>query len=161
MRINLNRSATWRMRSFPRDYSMLRIVPFAIIGTLVATVSAANPIADAPKEHIGFKTLKTEVVDLGPEIGGMAGRQLRLCVLSVAPGGHIGVRSHQARPSVVYAVQGIDTITKATDRRRFSNPETQLRRPRTRHTGTKTRGTKRSACQPLMSSTRKRRRSNR
>lgn len=111
MRINLNRSATWRMRSFPRDYSMLRIVPFAIIGTLVATVSAADPIADAPKEHIGFKTLKTEVVDLGPEIGGMAGRQLRLCVLSVAPGGHIGVRSHQARPSVVYAVQGIDTIT--------------------------------------------------
>ena len=66
----LNRSATWRMRSLPREDSMLRIVLFAIIGTLVATVSAANPIADVPKEHKGFKILKTEVVDLGPEIDG-------------------------------------------------------------------------------------------
>lgn len=101
---------------------MLRIVLFAIIGTLVATVSAANPIADAPKEHKGFKTLKTEVVDLGPEIDGMAGRQLRLRALSIAPGGHIKVHSHQDRPSVVYALQGIDTITLGDGSKKILKP---------------------------------------
>lgn len=101
---------------------MLRVVLFAIIGTLVATVSAANPIADAPKEHKGFKTLKTEVVDLGPEIDGMAGRQLRLRALSIAPGGLIGVHSHQDRPSVVYALQGIDTITLGDGSKKILKP---------------------------------------
>jgi quercetin dioxygenase-like cupin family protein len=110
------------MRSLPREDTMLRIVLFAIIGTLVATVSAANPIADAPKEHKGFKTLKTKVVDLGAEIDGMAGRQLRLRVLSIAPGGHIGVHSHQDRPSVVYALQGIDTITVGDGSKKILKP---------------------------------------
>ncbi len=110
------------MRSLPREYSILRIVLFAIIGTLVATMSAANPIADAPKEHKGFKTLKTEAVDLGPEINGMAGRQLRLRVLSIAPGGHIGVHSHQDRPSAVYALQGIDTITLGDGSKKILKP---------------------------------------
>jgi len=47
---------------------MLRIVLFATIGALVATASAANPIADAPKEHKGFKTLKTEVLLLAVDV---------------------------------------------------------------------------------------------
>jgi quercetin dioxygenase-like cupin family protein len=110
------------MRSLPREDTMLRIVLFAIIGTAVATVSAANPIADAPKEHKGFKTLKTEVVDLGAEIDGMAGRQLRLRVLSIAPGGHIGVHSHQDRPSVVYALEGIDTISLGDGSKKILKP---------------------------------------
>jgi len=67
----------------------------------------------APKEHKGLKTGKTEIVDLGPEIAGMDGRQLRLRVLTIEPGGHIGLHSHKDRPSVVYFLQGSDTVTAA------------------------------------------------
>ncbi len=67
---------------------------------------------DAPKDNKGFTTGKTTFVDLGPEIEGMAGRQLRLRVLNIAPGGHIGLHSHKDRPSVVYFMQGTDTVTR-------------------------------------------------
>jgi quercetin dioxygenase-like cupin family protein len=75
-----------------------------------ASVKAAQ---DAPKENMGLKTGKTEIVDLGPEIAGMDGRQLRLRVLTIEPGGHIGIHSHKDRPSVAYFLQGSDTVTYA------------------------------------------------
>jgi quercetin dioxygenase-like cupin family protein len=68
---------------------------------------------DAPKDNKGFTASKTTVVDLGTEIEGTAGRQLRLRVLTIEPGGHIGLHSHKDRPAVVYMVQGTDTVTLA------------------------------------------------
>ena len=69
--------------------------------------------ADAPKDNKGFTASKTTVVDLGPEIEGMAGRQLRLRLLTIEPGGHIGIHSHKDRPAVVYFLTGKDTVTFA------------------------------------------------
>ena len=69
--------------------------------------------ADAPKDNKGFTASKTTVVELGPEIDGMAGRQLRMRVLTIEPGGHIGLHSHKDRPAVVYFMQGTDTVTFA------------------------------------------------
>lgn len=68
---------------------------------------------DAPKDNKGFTSSKTTVVELGPEIDGMAGRQLRLRVLTIRPGGHIGLHSHKDRPAVVYFIQGTDVVTNA------------------------------------------------
>lgn len=49
-------------------------------------------------------------VDLGPEIEGMAGRQLRMRVVSIQPGGVFGpTHSHVDRPGIVYILHG--TIT--------------------------------------------------
>lgn len=49
-------------------------------------------------------------VDLGPEIEGMAGRQMRLRKVTIAPGGVFGpVHDHVDRPGIVYILQG--TIT--------------------------------------------------
>jgi quercetin dioxygenase-like cupin family protein len=49
-------------------------------------------------------------IDLGPEIEGMSGRQLRMRMVTIEPGGVIGpVHSHIDRPGVVYILQG--TIT--------------------------------------------------
>ena len=64
---------------------------------------------DAPKDNKGYSASKTTVVDLGPEFEAMAGRQLRLRVLTIEPGGHIGMHSHKDRPAVVYFMQGTDT----------------------------------------------------
>ena len=68
---------------------------------------------DAPKGNVGFSTIKTQVVELGDEIEGMSGRQLRLRVLKIEPNGHIGIHSHKDRPSVVYFLQGTDTLSSA------------------------------------------------
>ena len=49
-------------------------------------------------------------VDLGPEIGGMAGRQLRMRLVTIEPGGVFGpIHDHRDRPGTVYILQG--TIT--------------------------------------------------
>jgi quercetin dioxygenase-like cupin family protein len=66
--------------------------------------------ADAPKDNKGYTTSKTTVVDLGPEFPGMEGRQLRLRLLTIEPGGHIGLHNHKERPAVVYFLQGTDTV---------------------------------------------------
>jgi quercetin dioxygenase-like cupin family protein len=49
-------------------------------------------------------------VDLGPEIEGMAGRQLRMRMVTIEPRGVFGlVHDHIDRPGIVYILQ--DTIT--------------------------------------------------
>ena len=49
-------------------------------------------------------------VDLGPEIEGMAGRQFRMRMVTIEPGGVIGpIHNHKDRPGLVYILQG--TIT--------------------------------------------------
>jgi len=90
-----------------------RGISYAVLLALVLSWGPllANAQQDAPKDNKGFKTTKTEVVDLGPEIEGMTGRQLRLRVLEIAPGGHIGMHSHKDRPAVAYILQGTDIIT--------------------------------------------------
>jgi quercetin dioxygenase-like cupin family protein len=53
-------------------------------------------------------------VDLGPEIEGMAGRHLRMRMVTIDPGGVFGpLHDHKDRPGVVYVLQG--TITDHRD----------------------------------------------
>ena len=53
-------------------------------------------------------------VDLGPEIQGMEGRQLRMRMVTIEPGGVFGpVHDHKGRPGTVYVLQG--TITDHRD----------------------------------------------
>ena len=57
---------------------------------------------------VTVKLLST--VDLGPEIDGMAGRQLRMRLVTIAPGGVFGpVHNHKDRPGTVFILEG--TIT--------------------------------------------------
>ena len=49
-------------------------------------------------------------VDLGPEIEGMAGRQLRMRMVTIEPGGVFGpLHNHIDRPGTVYILQGAIT----------------------------------------------------
>jgi quercetin dioxygenase-like cupin family protein len=53
-------------------------------------------------------------VDLGLEIEGMDGRQLRMRMFTIEPGGVFGpVHDHEGRPGTVYVLQG--TITDHRD----------------------------------------------
>lgn len=58
----------------------------------------------------GVTTELLEMIDLGPEIEGLAGRRLRMRLVTMEPGAVFGpVHDHKDRPGVVYVLQG--TIT--------------------------------------------------
>ena len=55
-----------------------------------------------------------ETIDLGPEIEGMAGRVLRMRLVTMEPGSVFGpIHDHKDRPGVVYILEG--TITDHRD----------------------------------------------
>ena len=85
---------------------------------------------------VSVKLLST--VDLGPEIEGMAGRQLRMRMVTIEPGGVFGpIHDHKGRPGTVYILQGTITDHRngvATDMgRKWAGP-----RIGTPHTGLRT-----------------------
>jgi quercetin dioxygenase-like cupin family protein len=68
----------------------------------------------AAPETKGVTAELLATVDLGPEIEGMAGRQLRMRMVTIEPGGVFGpTHDHRDRPGVVYILQG--TITDHRD----------------------------------------------
>ena len=68
----------------------------------------------AAPESKGVKVEVLAVLDLGPEIEGMTGRQLRLRLVTIEPGGVFGpIHDHVGRPGMVYVLQG--TITDHRD----------------------------------------------
>ena len=65
---------------------------------------------EAAPETKGVTAELLTTVDLGPEIEGMAGRQLRMRMFSYEPGAVFGpIHDHKDRPGVVYILDG--TIT--------------------------------------------------
>lgn len=67
-----------------------------------------------PPETRGVEVKALTTVDLAGEIEGMAGRQLRMRMVTIEPGGVFGpIHDHQGRPGTVYVLQG--TITDHRD----------------------------------------------
>jgi quercetin dioxygenase-like cupin family protein len=64
----------------------------------------------APTENKGVKVEKTTSLDLTQEIDGVQGRQLRLRVITLDPGGVVGSHTHNGRPGVAYILSG--TLTE-------------------------------------------------
>lgn len=63
-----------------------------------------------PLETKGVTVKLLGTVDLGNEIEGMTGRQLRMRIVTIEPGGVFGpLHDHIDRPGIVYILQG--TIT--------------------------------------------------
>jgi quercetin dioxygenase-like cupin family protein len=65
---------------------------------------------EAAPETKGVTVKLLASLDLGPEIAGMAGRQLRMRMVTMEPGAVLGpIHDHKDRPGMVYILQG--TIT--------------------------------------------------
>ena len=73
---------------------------------ILVAVSGAIGQQTAPTENKGVIVKQLSSVDLGPEIEGMNGRQLRMRMITVEPGGILGVHSHKDRPGIAYVLQG-------------------------------------------------------
>ncbi len=67
---------------------------------------------DPPIKTRGVTEKVLAAVDLGPEIEGMAGRKLRMRLITIEPGGATSIHDHEGRPGTVYILQG-----KITDHR--------------------------------------------
>jgi len=63
-----------------------------------------------PTETHGVKVSPPTALDLTDEIDGVKGRQLRLRVVTIEPGGVVAVHTHNGRPGVAYILQG--TLTE-------------------------------------------------
>ena len=63
----------------------------------------------APSDYQGVDETVLASIDLAPEIAGVGDRQLRLSRAVIAPGGHVGLHSHQGDPSIVYLLSGVLT----------------------------------------------------
>jgi quercetin dioxygenase-like cupin family protein len=64
-------------------------------------------IEQVAPETKGITVKLLTTVDLGPEIKGMQGRQLRMRMVTFEPGGVFGpIHDHKDRPGVVYILQG-------------------------------------------------------
>ena len=97
-----------------------------------------NEQAAPETKGVAVKLLAT--VDLGPEIEGMAGRQLRMRMVTIEPGGVFGpLHDHKDRPGTVYILPArsptIATASPRTMGRAQAGPKTG-----TRCTGSRTEG---------------------
>src|SRR5262249_16914080 len=80
----------------------------SVFGTSGEEGTMSNDPAAPQTKALTLKLLAT--VDLGREVEGMAGRQLRMRMVTLEPGGVFGpIHDHKDRPGTVYVLQG--TIT--------------------------------------------------
>jgi len=88
------------------------LIVASLLGFALATgPDTATAQQAAPTENKGVtSTPPLTAVDLGPQISGMQGYQLRLRIVTVDPGGVIGLHSHKDRLGVVYVLKG--TLTE-------------------------------------------------
>jgi len=63
-----------------------------------------------PNANKGVSVSPPTALDLTQELDSVAGRQLRLRLVTVEPGGVVGLHSHNGRPAVAYVIQG--TLTE-------------------------------------------------
>ena len=91
---------------------IVKSAKITIAPSILLVLAGIAVAADAPKDNKGLTASKTTTVDLSSEFPGTAGLQLRLRILTIEPGGHIGLHNHKERPTVGYVMQGTDTVIR-------------------------------------------------
>ena len=59
-----------------------------------------------PPQSTGSTTKQLGMIDLSSQIDSVAGRQLRMRAVSLAPGGQLTAHSHDGRPTLEYVLRG-------------------------------------------------------
>ena len=91
----------------------LRIFVWSSVGLALFAAGFALGQQAAPKDYRGVQEEVLATVDLTKEMDSVANRELRVSRATVAPGGHIGLHSHQGDPTIVYILSG--TLTNHHD----------------------------------------------
>jgi quercetin dioxygenase-like cupin family protein len=83
-----------------------------VSGSAGLVLFAAGFVLGQQSAPIDYKSVTENVlaaIDLAPEIDNVTNRELRLSRAVIAPGGHIGLHSHQRDPTIVYLLSGVLT----------------------------------------------------
>jgi len=100
---------------------------------LIAVSGSASGQQAAPPAMKGVAITPLAAVDLGPEIEGMAGRQLRMRKATIEPGGYFDLHSHKDRPGTVYVLEGKITETRNGVVKEYGAGETWFENKETNH----------------------------
>jgi quercetin dioxygenase-like cupin family protein len=84
----------------------LGVVGVAVGIALIAGMQSGGAQQPGPTENKGLSVKPLVAVDLGPQFAGMAGRELRMRIVTLEPGGVLAVHEHKDRPATDYVVQG-------------------------------------------------------
>jgi quercetin dioxygenase-like cupin family protein len=87
----------------------LRIAALSSAGLALFTAGLALGQYQAPTDYKGVQESLLAAIDLAKEIDSVDNRELRVSRATIAPGGHIGLHSHQDDPKIVYVVEGVLT----------------------------------------------------
>jgi quercetin dioxygenase-like cupin family protein len=87
----------------------LRIAAWSLAGMSLFTAGFALGQYPAPTDYKGVKEAVLAAIDLAKEIDSVENRELRVSRAIIAPGGHIGLHSHQGDPTIVYVLEGVLT----------------------------------------------------
>jgi quercetin dioxygenase-like cupin family protein len=81
----------------------------AAAAAALASTGYAVGRQSAPTDFRGVEQHVLANIDLAGEIDSVQNRELRLSRAVIAPGGHIGLHSHQGDPTIVYMLSGVLT----------------------------------------------------
>lgn len=106
----------------------------AAVGTIAMTL-APTVLAQLapPTESKGIAAKVIGSLPLAPEINGIENRQLRMRVVTMAPGGVFAVHSHADRPSVEYVLKGQATEYIGDSSKKYGEGESVLAGKSTTH----------------------------
>jgi len=87
----------------------LRITACSSAGVALFTAGLVLGQHPIPTDYKGVTESVLAAIDLAKEIDSVENRELRVSRAIVAPGGHIGLHSHQGDPTIVYVLDGVLT----------------------------------------------------
>jgi quercetin dioxygenase-like cupin family protein len=112
---------------------MLKLAGLFLGVALIAVSGSADGQQAAPPAMKGVTMTALAAVDLGPEIEGMAGRQLRMRKITIEPGGFFALHSHKDRPGTVYVLEGKITETRNDVTKEYGPGDTWFEDKETNH----------------------------
>jgi len=112
---------------------MLKLASCLLGLVLMTGFGSANGQQPAPLEIKGVTIKQLEAINLGPEIEGMGGRQLRMRTLTLEPGGFMGIHNHKDRPGTAYVLQGKITVHLGDVVKEYSAGDTWTENKETTH----------------------------
>ncbi len=97
----------WSIKEVSRVLLVVAVLAGGMLfGAFVLPAALCTAQQTAPTENKGVTITPLSAVDLGPEIPGMQGRQLRLRMITIEPGGVVGIHSHKDHPGAAYVLKG-------------------------------------------------------
>jgi quercetin dioxygenase-like cupin family protein len=89
--------------------AITRTAALCAAGFLAVSAGYALGQQSAPTDYKGVEQRVLARIDLAKEIDSVQNRELRLSRAVIAPGGHVGLHSHQGDPTIVYMLSGVLT----------------------------------------------------